>query len=259
MASCIATQKIGDKKLRGSLERTDKKYEQAIAEAARAEILLPAARGALEAVGPMDRTYKFTQAAIGDEVDVQTRRKMYDLKLDQFGPYAMDYSRSGRHLLLAGSMGHVALLNAHTFRLQTEFHLKETVRDVTFLHNNSMFAVAQKQYAYIYDAMGVELHCLRNHVEPTRLEFLPYHFLLVSAVRALSRSREITCNSFIHPSTCIRLHVSARVCLFSLEHTRLFFFADSIAIRQFSRHSPLLLLNRARRVSSSTRTCPPAS
>ena len=27
---------------------------------------------------------------------------------------------------------------------------------------------------------GMELHCLKKHVEPRRLQFLPYHFLLVS-------------------------------------------------------------------------------
>ncbi len=35
---------------------------------------------------------------------------------------------------------------------------------------------------FIYDQNGVELHKLTNHVEPTRLEFLPYHWLLASIV-----------------------------------------------------------------------------
>lgn len=29
------------------------------------------------------------------------------------------------------------------------------------LHNESFFAAAQKQHAYIYDKHGVEVHCLR--------------------------------------------------------------------------------------------------
>ena len=43
-----------------------------------------------------------------------------------------------------------------------------------------MFAVAQKQHTYIYDQTGMEIHCLRKHIEVNCLEFLPYHFLLVS-------------------------------------------------------------------------------
>lgn len=46
-----------------------------------------------------------------------------------------------------------------------------------------MYAVAQKKYAFIYDQNGVELHRLKSIVEPTRLEFLPYHWLLASIVR----------------------------------------------------------------------------
>jgi hypothetical protein len=51
---------------------------------------------------------------------------------------------------------------------------------VTFLHNELFFAAAQKKYVYIYDKRGLEVHCLREHVEPATLEFLPHHFLLAS-------------------------------------------------------------------------------
>ena len=39
--------------------------------------------------------------------------------------------------------------------------VRETVRDVAMLHNESFFAAAQKKYAYIYDKHGLEVHCLK--------------------------------------------------------------------------------------------------
>jgi U3 small nucleolar RNA-associated protein 7 len=66
-------------------------------------------------------------------------------------------------------------------RLVCEFQAKEKVRDVCFLQNDSMFAVAQEKYLHIYDNQGIELHCMRDHIEPVMLDYLPYHYLLVSA------------------------------------------------------------------------------
>ncbi len=33
---------------------------------------------------------------------------------------------------------------------------------------------------YIYDSSGLEIHCLRSHLHPNALDFLPYHYLLVT-------------------------------------------------------------------------------
>ncbi len=50
--------------------------------------------------------------------------------------------------------------------------------------------MAQKKYVFIYDRDGVEIHRLKSHIEPTRLEFLPYHWLLVSIVSIYSFIRD---------------------------------------------------------------------
>jgi hypothetical protein len=55
---------------------------------------------------------------------------------------------------------------------------------ISWLHNETLLAAAQKKYVYIYDNRGLEIHRLKNHIEVNKLDFLPYHYLLASVVRS---------------------------------------------------------------------------
>ncbi|OMH84035.1 putative U3 small nucleolar RNA-associated protein 7 [Zancudomyces culisetae] len=147
--------------------------------AARAEILNVGEAGYLVPENEMEKTYKFKQDEIVKNVDINSVQRRFELKLDEFGPYNIDYSRNGRHLLLGGDRGHISSIDWLGGKVQCEFHVRETVRDVKYLHNETMFAVAQKKYTYLYDSRGAEIHCLKKFVETNVLDFLPYHFLLV--------------------------------------------------------------------------------
>lgn len=170
-----------DKKLNAKLKHIDQQYKEALRSAAGTDLLLQEEAGFLEADGPMEKTFKFKQDEIVEAVDVNTANKKFELKLPEFGPYQIDYSRNGRELLLGGKKGHVASIDWRTGKLDCELHLNETVHAVKYLHNDQYFAVAQKRYTFIYDKTGMELHRLKQHVDSTLLDFLPYHFLLVSA------------------------------------------------------------------------------
>ncbi|EIW70250.1 U3 small nucleolar RNA-associated protein 7 [Tremella mesenterica] len=131
-----------------------------------------------------ERTWRVGQGEIVQEVGVQSGRKRWDLKLEGMGEYKVDYTRNGRHLAIASSLGHVATFDWQSGKLHSEIQLRESVRDIKFLHSEAFYAVAQRKYVYIYDQDGVEVHKLKQHTDPTHLEFLPYHYLLVSVGHA---------------------------------------------------------------------------
>ncbi|KAJ8067344.1 hypothetical protein OCU04_004697 [Sclerotinia nivalis] len=180
----IPIHSIKDKKLRGNLKKLEARNKIAILRAKDAEILLENEDGFLEPENELERTYKVRQDEIKQSVPLETAKKGFELKLDQLGPYVCDYTRNGKDLLLAGRKGHVATMDWREGKLGCELQLGETIRDAKWLHNNQLFAVAQKKYVYIYDGAGVELHCLKKHIEVTNMEFLPYHYLLATVGNA---------------------------------------------------------------------------
>ena len=157
-----------------------KRVEAALAAADAEAILNTEQSGLIETEHEMEKTYKLTQQELKrDHLDEQMSRQIFDLNLGQYAPYGMSYDRSGRYGLLRGhGGGHVALMDCHTLALRTEFYVNEIVRDGTFLHNPTMFALAQKKNVFVYDDSGAEIHRMADHTDIFRLQFLPYHWLL---------------------------------------------------------------------------------
>lgn len=124
---------------------------------------------------------RVTQADIVEGVTIQTQRKHFDLHLVPLGPYKIDFSANGTHLLLGGLRGHLANMQWKNFALQGETQLKDKVSDIKYLVDHSMYAVAQKKYVYMYTKEGAELHILSKMANMDRLAYLPKHMLLAAS------------------------------------------------------------------------------
>lgn len=171
---------LKDKKLKGQLAIREDLYGKSAKAAAKVEkFLMPTEGGFLEAEG-LERTWRIKQESIAREVDISSSKNQYDLVLPVLGPYTIDYTSSGRYMAVAGRKGHMAIIDVKNLSAIKDFQVRETVRDVAFLHNELFFAAAQKKYVYIYNRDGTELHCLKEHGSVLKLQFLKNHFLLAS-------------------------------------------------------------------------------
>ena len=176
----FSTKKLKHKALRKTLEHLKSNIRENAIKTLNTEILLTQEHGFIQAENEYEKIYKIKQADISKNIDFNSTRNLYDFQLTKFGPYNINFSRNGRFLLFGGKKGHVATLDCLRTNIGTEIQLQEDVHSVCYLHNESLFAVAQKQYTYIYDHKGVEIHCLRKHDKTYSLDFLPYHYLLTS-------------------------------------------------------------------------------
>ncbi|KAI4370686.1 hypothetical protein MLD38_019007 [Melastoma candidum] len=169
---------VKDKKLKGQLAVREELYGKSASVAANAEKwLLPSEGGYLEAEG-IEKTWKIRQEAITQDVGISSQKNQFDIVLQDLGPYTIDFTPSGRYMAAAGRKGHLALLDMNSLNLIREMQVRETVRDICFLHNEMFFAAAQKKYPYIYNRDGIELHCLKEHGAVLKMQFLRNHFLL---------------------------------------------------------------------------------
>lgn len=140
--------------------------------AVRSEMLQTTEAGYIEA--PM------TQKEITKEIPVAVASRKFDFQLPN-GPYRADITLNGRSILLGGQGGHVASFDWYKGTKYFEIYPNDEIRDVTFLFDDTMSAMATRKTVYIHDKNGVQLHELLDHKSPLFLQFLRQHWLLVSA------------------------------------------------------------------------------
>ena len=130
-----------------------------------------------------EKTLKFSQDYLKSVLPKYNSDNIFDLELPEYGPFNIDYTKNGKYLLMGGEKGNISMMEWKEKNLILEFNVETKINAIKFLQNDSMFAVGQNDYLYIYDNQGIELHSLDFIPSPLFLEYLPFHFLLVSALK----------------------------------------------------------------------------
>ncbi|KAM6993447.1 WD repeat-containing protein 46, partial [Passerculus sandwichensis] len=164
-------------RLRWHLKNLGIREKSAAEKAARWEPLLPEEPGFLE-VEPGEDSARISQREIADAVDIGSAAKHFELRLEQFGPYRLDYTRNGRFLLLGGLRGHVAALDwGSQFIPFLPYHF---LLAATFLPYHFLLAATFLPYPFLLAATFLPYHFL------LAATFLPYPFLLAATDPAMA-------------------------------------------------------------------------
>jgi U3 small nucleolar RNA-associated protein 7 len=139
------TKNTKHKALRKTLESLKSNIKKSAVLTSITEILLPQEPGYIE-VDELSKIYELKQTDIQKNVDLNTSSNLFDFQLTKFGPYILSYSRNGRNLLFGGKRGHIASIDCLRTNVSMELQLQETVHDVCYLHNDTIFAAAQKNF-----------------------------------------------------------------------------------------------------------------
>ena len=100
--------------------------------------------GTIEVEEAENEDTRMTQAAILKAVDVGTKKKVFNFDLEG-GPFVMNPTRNGRHVVIGGKGGQLSVVDRTTMQPMCDFTVDESVLDVTFLQNYTMFAAAQRK------------------------------------------------------------------------------------------------------------------
>ena len=85
-------------------------------------------------------------------------------------------------MLIGGRKGHLFSCDWLDKKPQFDVQVPYEVRDVHYLHNHLMCAVAHPKYVTLYDQNGTQIQLMKNHIDVNKLDFLPYHLLLTTIV-----------------------------------------------------------------------------
>ncbi|TFK19018.1 WD repeat-containing protein 46 [Coprinopsis marcescibilis] len=152
--------------------------------------------GAIQLESPLERTWRISQDEIAKTVGAEAAKGRRELVFPSGGVKRMRWTRNGRHLVFISGKGGSTVSSVDWLNGNVNAQVElagvgnggssgmggkgDGARDVCFLQDQSFWAVAQRRNVFMYDKDGVEVHKLGKIVDPMRLEFLPWHWLLVA-------------------------------------------------------------------------------
>lgn len=74
---------------------------------------------------------------------------MFELSLPQLGPYAVDFTKNGRFMLLGGRKGHLALMDA--LRMDVQMEVCSGVREyVGVFYDSRVTAIYAQRFSWVF-------------------------------------------------------------------------------------------------------------